>query len=907
MNDRASPVHRDEKESRRRRSSARSDVDSFAGPSPRDLQDALGNRGLLSLLRSGTLQAKLEVSEPHDPLEREADAVSDAVLRAPPSPASSVSPPPAGTLGPGRTTSPESGEAAVGSILGGDAGGPGQPLDPNARSFFEARFGYDFSGVRIHAGRGAARAARAISARAFTVGNDIAFAEGSYDSATAAGRKLLAHELTHVVQRSWIPDGGVVHRQDSSGAEGHSGVSDADNRNAERALVDAALASRDSDDVQKIIDFTVATVDERLELTRIVLDQGWVGPMDEYAIEAIWATFSVDTISNNMDLMQQCIDRGAELDDLPQLRTLREDFEADVKALAHDHMQMNREVTVEEMNALGINPDGALREETTEEENTRLGELQSATQDVVELQQAQADLGTIPVGYQLLSHNFIDGVDHPTFALAYFSPGGPPQMDEEGRGAIAAGESYMDFTVPPEQLAAKKPAAWSDVKDQYDAATLVITGYANSNPAIQQALAGESGDVAKLATGRPDDVRRAVATSLSALLAKIDDTSTKIDDLYLELQPIHAQLFAGAGSASGTDWSQALPKFVGQDVVKDYESAEFWKNLGLGTLAAAAFIFAEFATGGMATFLLAAGTFTSGFVAGQSWRKALDLSEASQASTSPELAIVSQEQATSAQLQAVLNTMLAFIDLAAAGQAAKGGVKTVARALEEVGEEAAHAAAPVVRRGPEAAANFAELEERFVGKKLADVGAPPGYTTFERDGSTFLRRTTADETRFARLTVDSEGFVRFGRAESARLSSPAKMVKALRDIPEGFQRHHIVPDEIVRKNPLFQEARTRGVPPYDLDAAENLIGLPNSAKAADAAGAAELPLHSGSHPTYSRLANDEANAALNDLIELYGSVDKIPGEQLTSAARNVEAAMRDEILTWKVTHGGKLN
>ena len=78
----------------------------------------------------------------------------------------------------------------------------GQPLDQEARAFLEPRFGHDFSKVRVHAGADAARSARAVDAMAYTVGTDIVFDHGRYQPRHREGQKLLAHELTHVVQQS---------------------------------------------------------------------------------------------------------------------------------------------------------------------------------------------------------------------------------------------------------------------------------------------------------------------------------------------------------------------------------------------------------------------------------------------------------------------------------------------------------------------------------------------------------------------------------------------------------------------------------------------------------------------------------------------------------------------------------
>jgi hypothetical protein len=77
----------------------------------------------------------------------------------------------------------------------------GQPLDSTTRAFMEPRFGTDLSAVRIHTGSRADRIAGQVGANAFTVGSDIAFASGKYSPDTGPGRRLLAHELTHVLQQ----------------------------------------------------------------------------------------------------------------------------------------------------------------------------------------------------------------------------------------------------------------------------------------------------------------------------------------------------------------------------------------------------------------------------------------------------------------------------------------------------------------------------------------------------------------------------------------------------------------------------------------------------------------------------------------------------------------------------------
>jgi outer membrane protein OmpA-like peptidoglycan-associated protein len=99
-------------------------------------------------------------------------------------------------------------ESQISSIRGG-----GYPLPESVRGFFEPRFGYDFSHVRIHTGSRAGESAKAVNALAYTVGRDIVFGAGQYSPETESGKKLIAHELTHVVQQNEL--GSILHQKSS--------------------------------------------------------------------------------------------------------------------------------------------------------------------------------------------------------------------------------------------------------------------------------------------------------------------------------------------------------------------------------------------------------------------------------------------------------------------------------------------------------------------------------------------------------------------------------------------------------------------------------------------------------------------------------------------------------------------
>jgi len=143
------------------------------------------------------LQRQLSIGASDDPLELEAERAAAQVMsgeRAHPS-SSGVSP----ALH-RATTAPASPLQAPVSV-GHTLASAGEALAPAARQFFEPRFGHDFGQVRVHHDAQAAVSAREVGAEAYTVGRHIVFGHDRYAPASTAGRHLLAHELTHVVQQ----------------------------------------------------------------------------------------------------------------------------------------------------------------------------------------------------------------------------------------------------------------------------------------------------------------------------------------------------------------------------------------------------------------------------------------------------------------------------------------------------------------------------------------------------------------------------------------------------------------------------------------------------------------------------------------------------------------------------------
>ncbi len=143
--------------------------------------------------RCASSAASGAVSSAQAPHEREAHDLSARVVQMPePSTAVSRLPPGADIPAPTLADVP----AAVRSTLQS----AGSPLDPATRDYMEPRLGHDLSGVRIHTDSGAADSAQSVGAHAYSAGNDIVFGEGRYEPHSDSGRRLLAHELVHVVQ-----------------------------------------------------------------------------------------------------------------------------------------------------------------------------------------------------------------------------------------------------------------------------------------------------------------------------------------------------------------------------------------------------------------------------------------------------------------------------------------------------------------------------------------------------------------------------------------------------------------------------------------------------------------------------------------------------------------------------------
>jgi Domain of unknown function (DUF4157) len=165
--------------------------------------------------KKNSLQRKLTIGASNDPLELEADRVADLVMATPANPTVSDVVPRIQRYtarAKGAETAPASVERALASS--------GRPLEPALQQDMEQRFGHDFSRVRVHSNAAAERSALDVNAQAYTVGHNIVFGTGQFQPHTPNGQRLLAHELTHVVQQGErVVAGALLQRACLSAAE----------------------------------------------------------------------------------------------------------------------------------------------------------------------------------------------------------------------------------------------------------------------------------------------------------------------------------------------------------------------------------------------------------------------------------------------------------------------------------------------------------------------------------------------------------------------------------------------------------------------------------------------------------------------------------------------------------------
>jgi len=151
----------------------------------------------------------------------------------------------------------------------------GKPMDDETRSFMEQRLNYDFNEVKIHDDEKASESADSINALAYTYADHIVFNTSQYNPQTSAGKKLLAHELTHVIQQSGSSNTSKINRQRKQTPHDKQLVDNAKKRLAIlKPKLDRLRSMKTEVDVEK-----TRASGERMQLDQQSIDPGWKGRM----------------------------------------------------------------------------------------------------------------------------------------------------------------------------------------------------------------------------------------------------------------------------------------------------------------------------------------------------------------------------------------------------------------------------------------------------------------------------------------------------------------------------------------------------------------------------------------------------------------------------------------------------
>ena len=567
-------------------------------------------------------------------------------------------------LGPASTaTSGLSDDVASGVAA---ARGGGKPLAGSLREEMQESFGADFSAVRVHDDRPAARLSGALGAAAFTTGSDIFLG----DPAAGRDRELMAHELTHVVQQNGAAaaaPSGVSDPGDTAEAEarhlgrliatvgGAAGNSAVTQRLGGSVLHRSPGQATTPDEVKQMRGFAGLADGEKLRLMNVLLDQFWVGPSDEEALERIWNSFTEDQFVAFTDghpgKFDECVDRGADLYDVCfPYQDVKKHFSADLEALARHYLSVNEQVVKQELDAVGAGaPPGA-------QQTDRIAELQEVAAVLANLQRAQEAARSVAVGWRTGDGGEVEAdlTGRKMKFRALFRPGQPPPLTEEPED------------LPSGDIFGYPTGDYGQIQAAYEATAAQIVALVDAYPGLYGMVRdGTSRKTADfVTTADPAAAREKMSEPLRHALQDIAATRANLgNDLNpLDLEPLVQQLFAGSAAIGGTKWvggirhRAALNELVGHNISKAFKRALLQEVQILALLCA------PFTSGASLLLVLGVSAGAAGIQALGSHRDATVLGQAEGASVKPGTELVTPGTAAHAK-------MLADADLIAFGLA----------------------------------------------------------------------------------------------------------------------------------------------------------------------------------------------------------------------------------------------
>jgi hypothetical protein len=520
----------------------------------------------------------------------------------------------------------------------------------------EPRFSSDFSGVRVHSGRLADQSARDLNAHAYTVGNDIVFGAGRWSPGTDDGRRLIAHELTHVVQQRGKegPAGSgfaVIARQPTS-----SNPPVAQATSGDRVAIERALSTRNADELLAVTDLSPVSLAERILLIELCLENP--GPLVNFLtfspLIRLWESLGPDRLGafahDNWDLWLKSLDVAPALAETSSVTALKERFRDDVRQeILHRLNESDRMVSRE------IDRIERLATMSYSERETEVTTLVSAAIAYKRALDAEQKLRAVRVrGFWIFKVPNVarTGEDWMTVD-ATFDPARPPT--DQGYPDDPAHDPYQGLPT------------WEEIKWLYDQLAGAMADLGEAQPALY--VASRSGLLGDLAYSSEsieayNTIAGPVLNALQATADNIAATRERVqsgDRDPLDFGPIvDAVRFGSVMSDSRTDWPGLFYRWVTAITVSDYTtiSTTTMKLDALGLLLSfipPARVLAILA------FLASAGV--TSVNAWEAWDLADALESAEHAAVRPGEELVEPGAAAAAHTAAIVSTVVAIANV----------------------------------------------------------------------------------------------------------------------------------------------------------------------------------------------------------------------------------------------------
>jgi hypothetical protein len=420
---------------------------------------------------------------------------------------------------------------------------------------------------------------------------------------------------------------------------------------------------------------------ERVRLINVLLDQFWVGPDDELALESIWRSLLnedhlVSFIEANPGLWEKCIDRGAELTEIRPYRDVKTHFTNDIIALARHYLTDNETVVQHELDALG--PEG---EPPGPDQAARIAALQAAADTLTTLQQAQEAAREARVGWRIGDGGEVDP-DWTGRQVKYqvkFSPGGPPPLTQEPPD-LPNGDIFLRPIV-----------SYAQVKEQFDNASKAIAKRTEDYPALIGLARGGSSEAtnAFVTDQDPRHARERLAAPLKKVLADIVATrgylGGELDPL--DLTPLHEQLYGGHAAVGGATWTRGFRHEVAAKAAQEHAIDRALTRLALQSVTQLAYLLAPLTSGASLVVVLGVAAVAQGVQAYGSYREAQVTSAAEGATVRPRTELVAPGSAEFARMNAEADAIAFGLALLALGAEAFQAWRARAQARAQATEE----------------------------------------------------------------------------------------------------------------------------------------------------------------------------------------------------------------------------